>query len=570
MDRKMAMLAERYLDSSLELDPIQASYVGYHKWDGRLPDYSARGVRRAIHTLEYYASELKKIDRGRLSPAWAIDHELIEAQIAERLFVLKELRPIEWDVTMYSQSVGAGLYYLTVPPEDPAEWPKRLEAIVSRLERLPRYLAQAEKNLAKPPKVFTDFAIASNPRTIDTIEKTLPPLFAGNDALKAKLEKATPPAVEAVRKFQTFLEGPLSERSTGDWRLGRSRWERKLVFSLGSNLSPDAIYEGASHGLDAARFEMYDVALPLYQQMFPDDRSYLEMVGDERINHVVGRVVAEASKEHGTAKSFFADVERIAKDIKAFIRTSGLISLPPPTDKFVVEPTPPFLDGLAVAFYNPAPAFEPDRQKAFWISSVPDAESKDGESYLREYNFHTLKALTIHEAFPGHYVQFYHSSHSPYASVTKRVLESGTMAEGWAVMIEQLMHEAGFSKNDPKARLFHLKMRLRIFINAMIDYRLHTNEGDEAEMDRWALDLMTTKGFQETAEATRKLRRAKLTSTQLSTYYVGYREMLDIYRRAERGTKGSFDKKAFLEKMIGYGTIPPRIIERLLAADGAL
>lgn len=162
----------------------------------------------------------------------------------------------------------------------------------------------------------------------------------------------------------------------------------------------------------------------------------------------------------------------------------------------------------------------------------------------------------------------YWSSHSPYASITKRVLESGTMAEGWAVMVERLMHEAGYSEGRPLSRLFSLKMRLRVFINAMIDVRLHTSDDEDAE--RFALELMTARGFQETAEATRKLRRAKITSTQLSTYYVGYQEMLDIYRDAEQTQGPSFDRKAFLEKMIGYGTIYPRIIRRLLAAEGQL
>jgi uncharacterized protein (DUF885 family) len=301
--------------------------------------------------------------------------------------------------------------------------------------------------------------------------------------------------------------------------------------------------------------------------MWPEDTSYEGMPEDERINYVVGKVIEEASKEHGTPESIFEDVKKTAEKVKAFIAKSNLVSLPPATDNFVIEPTPPFLDGLAVAFYNPAPAFEPDLKKSYWISSVPKAGTDDAESYLREYNHYTLQALTIHEAFPGHYVQLYWSSHSEYASITKQVLESGTMTEGWAVMIEQLLHEEGYSKGDPKNYLFHLKMRLRTYINAMIDPKLHTNTGDEEEMDRWALDLMMKKGFQEEAEATRKLRRAKLTSTQLSTYFVGYEEMLGIYREGQAKGGKSFDKKAYLEKMISYGSIPPRIIRRLIRSD---
>ncbi len=567
-DLAMAKLAERFLDARLKLRPVEASYVGLHRYDGNFPDLSDRGLRTAASRIRYFQRELRKIDRRKLSTAWAIDHELIEGSLKEALFGLEELKPHEWDVQMYNQIIGGGFYYITVPPADPADWPVRLKAVIDRLEALPRLLAQAKKNLKNPPKVFTDFAIAQNAGNLKTLQKQLPKLFAAYPELGKKFEPANAKGIEALRDFQRFLEKDLLPRSNGDWRLGASRWQRKLQLGLRSSLSGEALYQAAERQLELARFEMYDIAVPLYKKMWPQDHAYRKMLGDARINHVVGRVIERVCEEHSTPKTLFSDVQKYAAQIKDFIRKSGLITLPPKTDHFVIEPTPAFLDGLAVAFYNPAPAFEPDLKKSFWISSVPGSESSDQESYLREYNNYILQALTIHEAFPGHYVQMYWSSRAPHASITKQVLESGTMAEGWAVMIEELMHEAGFASDDPKNKLFHLKMKLRTFINAMIDHRLHTATGDRDEMDRWALDLMMSKGFQERAEAVRKLRRAKLTSTQLSTYFVGYREMMNIYRDGQK--RETFESRPFLEKMLSFGTIPPRMIRRLLKEDGQL
>jgi uncharacterized protein (DUF885 family) len=567
-DRAMAQLAEQYLDASLKLSPTTASYVGYRKWDHLLPDLSPAGIERALFTFDYYTGELKKIDRAALSPSWAIDHELIEARIEEEKFVGSVLKPQDWDVNMYNQIVGGGFYYLTLPPEDPAEWPSRLKAVLARMKALPAFLEQAKRNLKNPPKIFTEFVISQNPGNVKTFKEQLPPLFAPYPELAREFQKLQPAAIGAIESFQVFLETDLLLRSTGDWRLGRERWEEKLALTLASDMKSEDIVREAERGLAEARAEMYDVALPLFQAAWPEDKTYEGMSGDARINYVVGKVIAESAKEHGTPESIFEDVKKTVAKAKKFIAESNLIALPPETDNFVIEPTPSFLDGLAVAFYNPAPAFEPDLKKSYWISSAPKPGTADAESYLREYNFYTLQALTIHEAFPGHYVQLYWSSHTDYASITKQVLESGTMAEGWAVMIEQLLHEEGYSAGDPKNKLFHLKMRLRTFINALIDPKLHTNTGDEEEMDRWAIDLMVTKGFQEQAEATRKLRRAKLTSTQLSTYFVGYKEMLDLYRTGQQ--KPGFDKKAFLEKMIGYGTIPPKMIARLMKTEGLL
>lgn len=567
-DRRMAMLAERFLDQTLELDPITASYLGYHKWDGRLPDYSEGGLRRAIRAYEGFHRELMRIDKAQLSLPWAIDHELIAARIDDDLFMLREVRPFEWDVQLYNEVIGAGFYYLTVPPANAADVPARLDAIIARAAALPRFVAVAKAKLKRPPRVFTQFVIQQNPGNRKMLQETVPPLFADDAERKARLDAVLPAALAAIDELQAFLEGELLARSDGDYRLGRSLWEKKLLHTLGAQMSSDDLYRAAERGLELTRLEMYDVALPIFRERFPDDRTYLEMLGDARINHVVGRVVSEASKDHGTAETFFADVKATAERVRAFLESSAFMPLPPKDDNFFIEPTPPFLDGLATAFFNPAPAFEPDAKKAFWISTVPKAGTADGESYLREYNRYTLQALTIHEALPGHYVQLYWSSHSPFASVTKRALESSSMAEGWAVMIEELVHEAGFAKDTPLSKLFSLKMKLRIFINAMIDVKLHASGEEGAEA--FAMTLMTEKGFQEEAEATRKLRRAQLTSTQLSTYFVGYREMISIYRRGEEKGGAAFDRSAFLAKMIGYGTIYPRIIARLLEAEGAL
>ncbi len=567
-DRALARFAERYLDVTLKMDPVRASYLGYSRYDARLPDWSASGLKSGLGTLTGLQNELNQINKSKLSRGFSVDYELIRGALAEQRFVYQDLQPFSWDLQMYNEQVGGGLYYLTIPPEDPKQWPARLSAIVARTQALPRLLKNAQAQLKTPAQVFTDFMVAQNPGNLKTLQETLPPLFEGHPTLKRRFEAVLPKAVQAVKDYQVFLEGPLAQASTGDWRLKEARFSQKLAHTLGTDLSPKAVLKGAEHGLAKARFQMYDVALPLFKTAFPADRHYLTLLGDPRINYVVGKVIAEASKQHGTPDTMFADVNKKAETIKAWLKSSDFIELPPATDHFVIEPTPPFLDGLAVAFYNPAPAFSPDLKKSFWISTVPTKTPEDTESYLQEYNSYILDALTIHEAFPGHYVQLYWSSHAPGASVIKRVLESGTMAEGWAMMVEQLMHEAGWGSDDPRQLLFHLKMRLRIFINAIIDVRLHTSTDENPDaLDAWALDLMMTQGFQEQAEATRKLRRAKLSSTQLSTYYVGYREMLEIYRDLD---KGSLSSKAALMKMMSYGTIAPKVIRQLLKQDGLL
>lgn len=561
-DRAMARYADLYLDTTLRLDPVRASELGYRKWDRLLPDWSPGGIDRAISTLHQQQKQLLLIDVNKLSAPYAIDHQLIKKRLESDLFMLEELKPHTFDVQRWAEMIGGAFYYLTIPPQDPAEWPSRLESVLARMAALPKLLEDAKGALKDPPRVFTEMVIGQGPGQLDTFERQLPKLFEPYPALKARFDAQQPQTVKALREFFGWLENDLLPRSTGDHRLGKERWEKKLSHTLATAMTADDVYRSAEHALDTTRFEMYDLALPLYQQLFPEERGYLSMSGDERINAVVGPVIAKAADEHGSSESLFGDVEKMAVRLKGFIAEKSFITLPPPDDAFVIERTPAFLDGLAVAFFNPAPAYQPDAKKAFWISTVPGTNQAEKTSFLREYNNHTLLSLVIHEAFPGHYVQSYGSSHSRNASIVKSVLESGTMAEGWAVMIEELMHRAGVSASNPKERLFHLKMRLRVFANAMLDVKLHTGDAS----DEVLLELMMKKAFQEEAEATRKLRRAKLTSTQLSTYFVGYREMLSLYEDARRARTFKSDRE-LLEKMISYGTIPPAMIRSLMEAE---
>ena len=194
----------------------------------------------------------------------------------------------------------------------------------------------------------------------------------------------------------------------------------------------------------------------------------------------------------------------------------------------------------------------------------PTVDARRVESYLREYNDYGLQNLSIHEAFPGHYVQFYYALNSPIASIYKKVFSSGTFAEGWAVLCEDQMFRRGYAADEPEALLVHKKMSLRAPMNAILDARLHTTAMTEEEGDRWALDLMRRYGFQEETEALGKLRRAKVSSTQLSTYFVGFVELSDLMEDYRRAMGSEFDFKQFNERLLSYGTIPPRAVRRLM------
>jgi uncharacterized protein (DUF885 family) len=565
-------LAREYLDASLELHPTQATALGCHDFDGTLEDLSPAGIRRAIATYHEYQRRLEEeIDPAALDLSRRIDHELLLHDIRSSLFDLEELQPHRRDPKIYNDILGYSTLFLTLLPEGAPEWPARLDSLRSRLLAFPDLLATARANLENPSPVLVDYVIEGNQANVQFLQDRAPLLFQRDPGRAADLEAARVTALRAVQDYQRWLEQDLRPDARGEWRLGRSAWEHKLRLTLQSELGPDEIERRALQRLQEERESMLEIAEDLHGRLFPG-HVHRES-GDARTGIVVGEVIRKISERHSTATSLLSDVGRWIDKIKEFLRRIDFITLPPEDDVLAVEPTPGFLGGLAVAFFNPPPAFEPWLKKSFWISSVDGKPPEFIESYLREYNDYALQSLTIHEAFPGHYVQFWHALNSPVASLYKKIYSSSTFAEGWAVLTERLLFEAGFGHDEPENLLIHKKIHLRSPINALLDQRFHTTTTEEMsdqELEAWAMDLMCRQGYQEVAEARGKVRRAKVSSTQLSTYFVGYLELDAIHKRARQRAGDGFRPREFHDKLLSYGTLPPPQVARLLEEEGFL
>jgi uncharacterized protein (DUF885 family) len=566
-DREFYAVADRYLDDLFRSHPTAATIAGYHRYDALLDDWGAAAVKDRIERIGRYRGEFQRIEAARLSDGARIDHRIVATDIESELFTAQDLRPHERDPQFHVDLLGNAILYLTLQDAASKAWPERLEALHGRLRAVPDFLASARVGLTTPPRVVTDLVLQTNAGNVRFFEESLPPLFDRAPSLAPDLRQANARAVAALREFQDWLRRELLPRSTGDWRLGRDLWHRKLRLTLQSDLAPEEVLRRAESAIEGTRRRMLEVAEPVHARLFPGHRH--DETGDARIDAVVGEVLREIGRRHPSRDTLFDYVSRAVERIKGFIREADLVTLPPDDDNFAIEPTPGFLDGMAVAFFNPPPLLEPHLKKSFWISSVPRGASPEDdraveESFLREYNDFALQGLAIHEAYPGHYVQYWHALRSPLATVYKKVFSSGTFAEGWAVLAESMMFEAGYARDEPENLLVHLKQGLRAPINALLDARMHTGGEPDEEVDRWALDLLVRTGFQEEAEARGKVRRAKVTSTQLSTYFVGLLEMRDLLDDARRAHGESFRLREFNERVLSFGTIPPRDVRALM------
>jgi uncharacterized protein (DUF885 family) len=220
---------------------------------------------------------------------------------------------------------------------------------------------------------------------------------------------------------------------------------------------------------------------------------------------------------------------------------------------------PEFQRGIAIAYLDPPGPLDRGQKSFYAVAPLPDDWTDEQvSSFLREYNLYSIQNLTMHEAMPGHYLQLALSNR--YPSTLRSVLWSGPFVEGWGVYAERVMIEEGYLDRDPLMRLVNLKWYLRAVTNAIIDQAIHV---DGMSRDA-AMKLMIEGGFQEEREAAGKWIRAQLSSTQLSTYFVGYQEHLDMRRAVEDAWGDEFTLRRYHDQALSYGSPSVKYVRALM------
>jgi uncharacterized protein (DUF885 family) len=213
--------------------------------------------------------------------------------------------------------------------------------------------------------------------------------------------------------------------------------------------------------------------------------------------------------------------------------------------------------GVAGASINNPGPYDKDGNTYYNVTPLTGYTPEKAESYLREYNDYVLQILNIHEAIPGHYVQLIYANKSP--SIVKAIFGNGAMIEGWACYVERMMIEAGYHQS-PEMQLFYDKWNLREACNFLLDYNIQANEWSEDQV----MDLLVKQGFQQSAEAHEKYKRATLSQVQLASYFSGQTEIFELRDEMKRKLGDKFDLKAFHEQFLSYGSAPVKEIRTLM------
>jgi uncharacterized protein (DUF885 family) len=558
-DDRFAAFFKAYLERQFKDQPLTASRLGDHRFDDRLDDVSPKDragwLKRDRDTLSDLAH---KIDVKKLSAEARIDYQIFQHHLTRELWLAENTKPFEEDPLVYNDYLTDSVYLLLTQSTQPKA--VTIRNVTARIGELPRIIAAARASLGKPPKVYAETAIRRNKGAIAFYESGIYEL-AGENPTLSEVRPAAARALPALKEYQTFLEKTLLPRATGDWRLGKERFARKLELELDAGMSAEQVLAAAESEMARVVRDMYVIARQLWNKVRPGKPL---PVDDEpgRRETILG-VLEELNKDHGRGEDLVRDAKATIARIKAFIEKNDILRLPKPDRCRVVE-MPEFQRGFSVAYLNPAPPLDPKASSCYAVSPPPSHwDNRQKESLLQEYNRHMLQVLTIHEAYPGHYVQLEYSNRHP--SQVRRVLQSGVFSEGWAVYTEQMMLDQGYGDGSLALRLNQLKFYLRAVANAIFDYKMHcTNMSDEE-----ALAFLTKRAFQSEGEALGKIVRAKLSSCQLSTYFVGRMAFYNLRQKIQRAMGAKFDLGRYHEAVLDHGTLPvkylPEVVPRRLA-----
>ena len=568
---EFAKVADDFVYTTLSFSPVGASGQGLHKYNGMdfdrdLDDLSRRSIQKQRDYYIAFHKRLEAFNKDSLSPEDRADYDIIDTQIGLALFDFDIAQSWQHSPQSYVELLGSALFNPFVLEYAPK--PERYEHIIARLEKIPRFIDVAQGQLSQVPPIWTQVAKEENDGNIDLIDKTL---RAGAPAdQKQAYAAAATAALDSLRGFNKFLETDLPKRNFGttpDWRLGADHYGTKFKLSLATDRTPDEVLKEAETRLQDVRARMLELSLPLHRTMYPGHGDHDELKGDERLNKVVREVLDRIAEKHSTPATYMDDARKDLDEARDFARGKNLLALPAHDNLQVIE-TPEFERGIyAVGGFNPAPVLEPQLGAFFWLTPVPADWTKARiDSKLREYDFYNLKLLVIHEAMPGHYVQFeFANAIEPKSRRALRaIFGNNPYVEGWAQYITQTMLDEGLLDNSPELRLTLLKQELRVDANAIIDIRIQTGR----MTDQQAMDLMEKSTFQEHEEAVAKLQRVKLSSTQLPTYFVGWRDWLRV-RDLVKQTKGSaFNLHDFHDSALKEGAVPLPVLARLLTGKG--
>ncbi|MDB5962508.1 MAG: hypothetical protein JWP59_3802 [Massilia sp.] len=552
-DRTLDYNAQQFLNALWKLDPESAISVG--KFDGAAAMSIPNAATRA-HQLSFadeWLDKFGKINPSQLSPKQRTDLAVLINKVKADRFALTTLKEWEWNPALYNIAEPLDLILTT----EYASKPQRLRTLLKRLATAPAYYQAAQASINNPTREHTALAISQAPGTLVVLAELGK---AAQESILTAQEKAIfaqriANAGSALLGYVDFLSAldkrQQASNSARSFRLGKDLYQAKFGYDIQSSSSAEQTYQKAL----AAKEELLTRMDGLANELWPKTMGAAAKPADRFAR--IGMVIDKLSNNHVARENFVPEIRRQIPVLQNWVTSHDLLTLDARRPLEVRE-TPLYKRGIAGASIDAPGPYRPQDRTWYNVTPMTSMTAAEAESSLREYNTWMLQILNIHEAVPGHYAQLVYANKSP--SLVKSLFGNGAMVEGWAVYAERMMLESGYGDNAPEMWLMYCKWNLRSVTNTILDYSVHVNGMTRAQ----AIDLLVRQAFQTPAEANEKWRRVQLSSVQLTSYFSGYTEIMELREQRKQALGPSFNLKQFHEQFLGYGNAPVKTIRELM------
>jgi uncharacterized protein (DUF885 family) len=552
-DRALDTLSMQFLTALWRIDPEGGIGVGKYEAAANLtlPDPATRAKQFAF--ANDWLAKFRNVDARQLSSKQRTDQALLINKLETDRWYLTTFKAFEWNPAMHNIAQPLDLILTT----EYASKPQRLRTLLKRLANVPAFYQAAQASIVNPTHEHTQLAIAQAPGTMAVLADI-------GKAAQESILTAQEKAIFAVRianagtaliRYTDFLydldKKQEAAHSARSFRIGRDLYDAKFNLEIQSASNAEQTYSKAL----AAREELLTRMDGYADTLWPGTMGNAARPADRTAK--IGMVIDKLSARHVARENFVGEIRRQIPQLQDWVIKHNLLSLDAGKPLEVRE-TPMYQRGVAGASIDAPGPYRPRDKTYYNVTPLDGLSAAQAESSLREYNEWILQILNIHEAIPGHYAQLVYANRSP--SLVKSLFGNGAMVEGWAVYGERMMLESGYGNNAPEMWLMYSKWNLRSVTNTILDYSVHVLGMTQQQ----AMDLLVRQAFQTPQEAAEKWRRVQLSSVQLSSYFSGYSEIMELREERKRALGDKFDLKAFNDQFLSYGNAPVRVIRELM------
>jgi uncharacterized protein (DUF885 family) len=534
--------------------PTSGTQVGYHQYDTQLEDYSRKNIDAEIAALKSFETRIEVIhpDAAAADFVSRSDREIVLSNIRSTLLTLETIRPWEKNADNYSGACANGAFVLM--ERKFASPDERLRSLIAREKQMPVVLTEARVNLKNPPRVFTEIAIEQLPDIITFFEHDVPQAFADakDPALKAEFAQTNAAVIAALSSYLAWLKTDLMPQSNGDFRIGAETFSKKLLYDEMVDLPLDKLLEIGWADLRKNQAHFNEVAKELEPDKTPS------------------AVLDELGENHPAPSQLLDSFRATFDGLIGFIRAHHIVTIPSDV-RPIVEETPPFMRATTFASMDTPGPYESHATEAYFNVTLPDPSMTpvQVEGYMHSFNIGTVISTAVHEAYPGHYIQFLWLPQAP--SRVRKLLGANTDVEGWAHYTEQMMLDEGYgqpgagAKDEREAKFLRLgQLQDALLRNArfIVGIQMHSGKMSFDE----AIAFFQKEGYQSKETATVETKRGAGDPTYLY-YTLGKLEIMKLREDLKKKQGAAFSLEEFHNNFLKQGFPPIKIVREALLGD---